>query len=333
MKSTRWPLGVVIGKFRPPHRGHGLLIQTALDRVEHLVVFVCADASDPIPAEQRADWLREIFPIADVRTVETTGDDPDDSRLWADLTVRWLGRAPDVVFTSEAYGETYARHLGCVHVAVDPTRQRVPVSGSAILARPLAHLDFLEPCVRAWFIPRVALVGAESTGKTTLARALAARYQTAWVPEYGRLYAEGMLRSRHYAWRPRDFGHIARGQQALEDELARHAAPVLLCDTDAFATWLWHELYLGTTSDEVRRIADARSYALYILCGAEIPWEDDGTRDRGDRRAWFQRRFRDELIAQSKPFVEVTGSADERLAQACRAIDRLVAERGWREAG
>lgn len=148
------------------------------------------------------------------------------------------------------------------------------------------------------------------------------------MPEYGRLYAEGMLRSRDNQWRSGDFVHIARAQQALEDELARHAAPVLVCDTDAFATWLWHELYLGTRSDEVRQVADLRSYALYLLGGAEIPWEDDGTRDRGERRAWFQQHFRDELVAQATPFVELAGPLDARVEQAAVAIDRRLADLG-----
>jgi NadR type nicotinamide-nucleotide adenylyltransferase len=324
--------GLVIGKFRPPHRGHDLLIRTAREQVDRLTAIVCADRSDPIPAERRAAWLREIHPDVEVRVEETTGYDPDDSRLWADLTRRWLGRAPDVVFTSESYGEPYARFLGCAHVAVDPSRRRVPVSGSAVLARPLAHLDYLEPCVRAYFVPRVVLVGAESTGKTTLARALAEHYRTAWVPEYARLYCDGLLASRDYVWHPRDFVHLARAQQGLEDELARHAIPVLICDTDAFATALWHELYLGHPSEEVRRIADSRGYALYLLAGDEIPWEDDGTRDRPHRRSWFQRRFHDGLIASGRPFVEVTGSLEVRIERSIVEIDRLLKELGWNEA-
>src|SRR5688572_30111190 len=91
---------------------------------------------------------------------------------------------------------------------------------------------------------RVVLVGAESTGKTTLAKQLADHYRTARVPEYGRPYWEGLLPSATAAYTTLDFVHIAESQQRMEGMLARHANRVLICDTDAFTTWLWHELYL-----------------------------------------------------------------------------------------
>jgi NadR type nicotinamide-nucleotide adenylyltransferase len=73
---------------------------------------------------------------------------------------------------------------------VDRARAAVPVSGTLIRSDPLAYLEFLEPCVRAYFVRRVVLIGAESTGKTTLAQQLAERFNTTWVPEYGRVHWE-----------------------------------------------------------------------------------------------------------------------------------------------
>ena len=176
-------------------------------------------------------------------------------------------------------------------------------------------------------IVRIVLVGAESTGKTTLARLLAAHYQTAWVPEYGRPYWEGLLTSSVADFNTDDFVHIAETQRRMEEMLARHANRVLICDTDAFTTWLWHELYLETDGTAVRTIADDHRHALHILAGDEIGWEDDGTRDRPERRHWFQGRIREELLASGRPFVEVSGSVEERLAGAIRAIDSLLAAR------
>lgn len=177
-------------------------------------------------------------------------------------------------------------------------------------------------------VVRVVLVGAESTGKTTLARQLADHYQTAWVPEYGRPYWEGLLPSATAAYTTDDFVHIAETQQRMEAMLARHANRVLICDTDAFTTWLWHELYMRSADGSaVRALADRdrERHALHILAGDEIPWNDDGTRDRPDERHWFQGRIREELRASGRPFVEVAGSAEERLVRAIAAIDRLLA--------
>jgi HTH-type transcriptional repressor of NAD biosynthesis genes len=323
---SRWRHGLIIGKFRPPHRGHSYLIRSALEQVDRLTLIVCTHVSDTIPAERRAGWLRELFPTVDVRVWDSGDHDPHDSALWASLTREWLPGSPDVVFTSEAYGEAYTRYLGCDHVCVDRARTTVPISASQILARPLAHLDFLEPIVRAEFVLRVVLVGAESTGKTTLARQLADQYQTAWVQEYGRPYWEGLLPSAATAYSSQDFVHIAQVQQAMEDMLARHANRVLICDTDAFTTSLWHELYMGHSSLAVQEIAEGHRHALHILTGDEIAWEDDGTRDQPERRKWFQGRFREELARTGRPFVEVAGTPEERLTAATVAIDRLLRE-------
>jgi HTH-type transcriptional repressor of NAD biosynthesis genes len=184
-------LGLVIGKFYPPHRGHSFLIETALAQVDHLDVLVCSRPEQTIPGELRARWLQEIHPTAQVRTIVDPGED-DNSKFWAEYTLRILGRAPDVVFTSEDYGEAYARFLGCRHVMVDRERKRIPISGSLLRAGPLRYWEYLDPCVRAYFAKRVSVVGAESTGTTTLARALAEHYRTVCVPEYGREYCEKM---------------------------------------------------------------------------------------------------------------------------------------------
>jgi HTH-type transcriptional regulator, transcriptional repressor of NAD biosynthesis genes len=83
-----------------------------------------------------------------VRAIYDPGED-DNSKFWADYTVRILGRAPDIVFTAEHYGETFAHFLRCPHVMFDHQRVHWPVSARAILPTPLKHWEFLAPCVRA----------------------------------------------------------------------------------------------------------------------------------------------------------------------------------------
>src|SRR5215510_999704 len=111
-------------------------------------------------------------------------------------------------------------------------------------------------------IKRVVIIGSESSGTTTLARALAEHYRTVWVPEYGRTYSEGRVHSSE-PWRSDEFIHIAMEQVRMEDALATLANRVLVCDTDAFATSIWHERYMGTPSEEVKAIATSRKYDLY----------------------------------------------------------------------
>ena|SRR3989339_1445319 len=181
---------LVIGKFLPPHKGHHYLISTAQSRAHHVVVLVCDFPGQPIAAVLRASWIQEVHPNVEVRVIPDIGDD-DNSQRWATYTKDALGYTPDAVFTSEDYGDAYAAYLGCVHVKLDKDRKTFPISGTAVRRDPYANWNFLMPPVKPHFVKRVALVGAESTGKTTLARDLATSLNTTWVPEYGRLYAEG----------------------------------------------------------------------------------------------------------------------------------------------
>ena len=325
--GERWPTGVVIGKFYPPHRGHKYLIDTASARVDHLTVIVCGKPEQLISGEQRAAWLRAIHPDVRVLAIDDYYPD-DDSRLWADLTIGWLGGAPDVVFTSEAYGDAYAHFLGCPHVSVDRARQIVPCSGTAIRADPLAHWAYLEPPVRGYLAKRVCLVGAESTGKTTLAAALAAHYGTAWVPEYGRDYSEVKLtRGEYDTWTSAEFTQIAAEQCRREDEAASASNGLLICDTDAFATSIWHRRYLGERSLVVEALADSYRPDLYLLTDVSIPFVQDGTRDGEQIREWMHNTFVAELAAQGRPYSTIAGTPDERLTRAVAAIDTLVLHR------
>jgi NadR type nicotinamide-nucleotide adenylyltransferase len=320
----RWSHGLVIGKFLPPHRGHNHLIGTALAQVDRLSVIVCDKPEMRPEGRLRAEWLREVHPTAEVILIEDRLPDVD-SYLWAENTKLILGESPDVVFTSEDYGEPYARFLGCDHVLVDRERIAVPCSGTLVRSNPLEHLDFLAPCVRAHYVLRIAIMGAESTGTTTLAQSLAEAYGTGWVEEYGREYwMEKVRLGEEEHWTEDEFVHIAQEQRRREDLVARTANRILFCDTDAFATSLWYERYLGQRSARVEAVsADAR-YALTFVTGAEIPFVQDGWRDGEHIRLAMHERFLQRLREEGRPFVLIEGSPETRLAEAKRWIDAVL---------
>jgi len=320
--------GLVIGKFYPPHRGHSYLIDVAQSHAAHVMVIVCDAAGQAIPGRLRARWLRESHPDVEVRRIDDIYP-PDDSRVWAEQTLRWLGYAPDAVFTSEDYGDVYAALMGSTHVKVDQARLAVPCSGTSIRADPLAWWEYIAPPVRAYYCRRVCVVGAESSGTTTLAAALAAYYDTVWVPEYGREYAEAKMRRPAAAqWRTEEFVHIAREQCWREDEAARLANRIVICDTDAFATAIWHERYLGAPAPAAAAIAATHRPDLYVLTDVDIPFVQDGTRDGEHRRVWMHNRFIEELTAWKRPYIVVSGSRDARLRLAAAAIDRVLTHHG-----
>lgn len=343
--ERRFRHGLVVGKFYPPHAGHHALIEAAAARCAAVTVVVAPSRRESIPLDERLAWLREAHAATPwVRFIGRYDDHPVD---YADPAV-WdahcavfreaVGPEPvDAVFSSEAYGVELARRFGAVPVDVDLDRRAVPVSGTAVRADPVRHWRWLSPPVRAWFVRRVVVVGAESTGTTTMAAALAAHYRTAWVPEFGRELTErklAALRSGRPAatvfdvtWDRADFREVVRAQQAAEDAAARSSGPLLFCDTDTRATALWEERYLGSTSPEVR--AAARRPALYLLTDHEgVPFDDDGLRDGEHLRAWMTGRFRAELAGSGVPVVELRGPHAERLATAVAACDALLVA-GW----
>ena len=311
-------LGVVIGKFLPPHRGHHFLVDTALSRCDAVVVFVCEKPSDPIPGHLRQEWLREMHPNADVRLIDDRYDE-NDSRVWAENTIRWLRRAPDVVFTSEHYGDAYAGHMGCRHVMVDHARIAVPCSGTAVRENALGQWQYLSPPVRGWYAKRVVVLGAESTGTTTLAQALAEHFNTAWVPEYGREYSVEKLARGEVEWLTEEFLQIAREQTRRENLAAREANRLVICDTNAFATTVWHRRYMGYESPQLNEFAKHCRADLYILTGDEIPFVQDGLRDGESIRREMHRWFEQALGRQSVPWMMVRGTPEQRLEQTVAA--------------
>jgi NadR type nicotinamide-nucleotide adenylyltransferase len=340
--------GLVVGKFYPPHAGHHHLIDTAARACDRVTVVVAPSSAESIPLRTRLGWLREVHSASPhVRFAGVHCDLPidyDDPDIWQAHYEVFRGAVGpsqvDVVFSSEVYGDELARRFGARHVAVDPGRRGVPVSGTAVRADPVANWEFLAPPVRGWLARRVVVVGAESTGTTTLARALAAQLRlrggafagTRWVPEYGRtltaLKMAAGVKVEDLVWDRADFLTVVREQNAAEDAAARAGGPLLICDTDAFATAIWEERYLGSASPQVR--SAARTPALYLLTPDDgVPFEDDGMRDGEHLRGWMTGRFRAELAAGRAPWLELTGAYRTRLRTALAACDDLLA-RGWR---
>lgn len=173
-------------------------------------------------------------------------------------------------------------------------------------------------------VPRVCLLGAESTGKTTLAAALAESYDALWVPEYGRVYTE-VGRPPAAPWGSDEFEHIARVHCWYEDFLAGFARRVLFCDTDAFTTAVFHEAYLGEPARGFEELA-ARLYDLYVVCGLDVPWERDGLREFEEARRRHHETYVEHARSSGSPWLVVEGPPETRLVAARRAVDALLGD-------
>jgi NadR type nicotinamide-nucleotide adenylyltransferase len=171
-------------------------------------------------------------------------------------------------------------------------------------------------------VKRVCLLGAESTGKSTLAEALARRYDTLWNPEYGRPYTQ-IGRPLAAPWTSWEFTHIARIHCWYEDFLATLADRVLFSDTDAFTTAVFHEVYLGTPATGFDELV-ARRYDLFVVCGLDVRWRHDGIREFEDQRRAMHERYLHHARSTGSPWLLAEGPLDERVEAVAQAVDPLL---------
>jgi HTH-type transcriptional regulator, transcriptional repressor of NAD biosynthesis genes len=209
---------------------------------------------------------------------------------------------------------------------LDDTRAiSFPEEAKAARLDPVGAWSHFHPFTKAELTIRVCCIGAESTGKSTLVQALAAKHNTNQIHEFGRDYTVKKLADgTNDHWTTDDFIEIAQMQQELEDEAAVDSGPLMFCDTDAMTTALWHERYLKIRSREVEEYGRTRTYDLFVLCDTDIPWERDGVRLGADTRASMHRRFLDVLKTERRePWVLASGSVERRIATVEAMIDQL----------
>lgn len=168
---------------------------------------------------------------------------------------------------------------------------------------------------------RIAILGAESTGKSTLAPALAARYGTLWVPEYLREFVDTMGRVPHEDDQP----GIARTQRAREDALAREAAAqgkrLLFCDTTPLMTAVYSRIYWGRVPADLLALEAAHDYALTLVAGIDAPWVPDGLQRESED---VRQQVHDCLLAVLRERGIAFTLVEGELAQRVRQVEDLL---------
>lgn len=189
-------------------------------------------------------------------------------------------------------------------------------------------------------LKKIVVIGPESTGKSTLCTQLAAHYQTHWVPEYAREY----LLRHGTDYRFEQLLEIAKGQRRLEEEGVqrvrekwimdngrvdngdiRKQLPVFI-DTDMYVMKVWCEFVFGHCHTWILDRLVEQEYDLYLLAGIDAPWVKDELREYPDyaTREKLYHHYRDALMQQHVPWVEISGSYEERLQKAIQAVDQLL---------
>ena len=164
---------------------------------------------------------------------------------------------------------------------------------------------------------KIVLYGPESSGKTTLAKTLAAIYNTSWVSEYARNYLQEKWDKKKEICNLNDLSLIVRGQIKLENEAIRSANKFVFCDTNILVTKIWAETHFdGYCPPEIEKYSKIFQYDYYFLTNIDVPWVKDDLRDRPDNREEMFNYFKKQLDINEIQYSVVSGDRKERLKKA-----------------
>ncbi|MFC4211925.1 AAA family ATPase [Pedobacter lithocola] len=170
-------------------------------------------------------------------------------------------------------------------------------------------------------IKKIAVVGPESTGKSTISQFLAKHYKVAWVPEYARYYCENLTAP----YTLQDEVNMFYGQIALEDAvLTTTENEFIICDTTFVTVKIWSDEMLGETPQIVLDALPKRPYDLYLLMDIDLPWQDDPLRDFPNQREYFMEVWHKELKALNANYKVISGIGEIRINNAVATIDDFL---------
>ncbi len=166
---------------------------------------------------------------------------------------------------------------------------------------------------------KIVVTGAECSGKTSLAQALAVHFDAPWVPEMAREYLEGLERS----YRESDLRAIGELQLRTEEEeqrASRLGADLLICDTDLITIRIWGDEKYGRSDPWIVQQTEERPYELWLLCSPDIPWEFDPQRENPHDRDRLFAVYEKTLKSLGKPYRIISGEREERMRLALAAF-------------
>jgi len=337
--SSKQTVGFIGGKFLPFHQGHIYAILEASNQVDELYVVLSSspnldreicnrDHIKYVPPEIRLSWIGEsLSNLENIKIVHVEDEQWDDNYNWqqgAEKIKKAIGKPIDFVFSSETEYEKHFKknYPSSKHVVIDNSRNTVNISATEMRSSLYRYWDYMPASVKKSYVKRVAIVGTESCGKSTLTKKLAKFYNTVYVHEVGRdfcnRYSNQLTRSM--------FDNIAMSHFLLQEQKAEESNKVLFVDSEAVITQYYLNMYFrNEKSSLIEEIIKKQNYDLVLFLEPDIEWVDDGLRFAGKEE---ERQRNNELLKKMYrergiPFISVMGSYTERFNKAKSLVDKL----------
>lgn len=317
--------GLTLGKFAPLHKGHEYVIQTALKEMDTVTVIIYDTDVTTISLTTRAQWIKMLYPNVHVIEVKNgpVGEPFDPTYEAAEeafIKAQLKGQKITHFYSSEYYGKHVSNSLGAIDRRVDDAREMVPIQATLIRENPYQYRNFLHPLIYRDLITKVVFLGAMSTGKSTITEALAKKYNTTYVAEYGRTYWEQHQVDRRITFEA--FDEIAIGHIECEEQAFQEANRYCFIDTNAITTYMFSLDYHAKASPLLTQLAlhNATRYDIFFLCEDDIPYDDTWDRSGDQKRHTFHQQIKADLKQRNIPFIPLKGSLETRI----QTVERIL---------
>lgn len=322
-------IGLTLGKYAPLHKGHQMVIETALKEVDELIVIIYDTDVIKVPLSVRTKWIKTLYP--EIIVIEAW-DGPVGYAHEREYEIKEeqyiLSLLNGIKIThfygSEYYGEHMSKALGAIDRRIDEARITVPISATLIRKDPFKYRNYLEDVVYRDLITKAVFLGAMSTGKTTITEALAERYHTTCALEYGREYWATHQVNRRISFKA--FNEIALGHIEKEELAFKNANKYCFVDTNAITTYMFSLDYHGEAPELLTKIADEnyKRYDIFFLCDDDIPYDDTWDRSGNQKRKVFQKQIISDLLERKIPFILIQGDLESRMRRVEEVLEDFV---------
>lgn len=340
-----YKVGVIYGKFLPPHRGHLNSIINSATRCEKLYVVVSDNSKKTkeicdefglknMPVNLRAKWLSiELKDLSHISVVTLDETDiptyPHGWEEWSKLLESVVPEKFDVIFGGEQeYSEGNQKYFPYAKYELyDYDRSRFPISATMIRSNPLKHWDYVLGSARGFFSKKVLVTGTESCGKSTMVKYLSKVFYTAWSDEVGRRYAGEYLGGNENFFTDDDFNAIAYLQHEQDLKAINSANKIVFFDTDAVVTDYYSRLYMGHENKDVQRFVNPNKYDLVLFLSPDVKWVADGQRRNSNNRDELDTTLREMYCNfgfDANKIKNVSGSYSERFDMAFKLCYNII---------